>query len=799
MDLSEAVLLARKGQAVLFLGAGFSIGATGINGQPVPTGGRLARTMLDDLGISEDLDLGRAANFYEDKFGRHALRTLLLTTFTSKALTDDHRACMKEGWRRVYTTNYDDVVENALQQLGKRHVSHLASSPREVIETGALDIVHLHGSVRALESAREQDEIVLTSADYAADLLAASQWMPLLRNDLAVAKAILFVGYSLGDLDIARLLTRAEELQSKVVFLSAVSEPDHVVSWLSRYGTVEKVGLRGLIDALAKAPSATTPVEQEFISLEAITDKDPSAAAGAEDAIKLWGQGILDEGVFAHERAANGLYSLKRFGEQQILNTLERGSRKYLVHSDFGNGKSVFLSQLGVILAKRGYQVFRLSRRSSTTNAELDRLKALPDSACLVVDNAHRFRNELREFCAGLPANKVVIASVRSHNYEVDADEMDRMLGGHSITIDLNQLRAQEPSAINNIFEHHGLWGGAVGKSEHERLQIVSKKCNAELRSFLLWSFTNGSIAAKVREWTDGVRNAGGNVEQVVCAILMIELTGIPFYFDEICDLLRVRPDAARDELLRTDAAELVSLRGWQVAVRSPIIAEHVLQQITSPETAESVLVRLIRSLTELADADADRRDLLRELIRIRFVGILFRGEGREKHILSLYDSISTIRYVRDNPQFWLQYAMARMRLEQFDLAEKYFASAYSLSATIPGYQTTQIDNQYVQHLLLSRARGAFPDTDAAALKACQLIGKQLMTRGHTNSVYSLRLIEPLFEFWEKRADTVRAETKTAMYDNAVRLRAAVASYTGDRATADERTRWNNALNQMVP
>ena len=48
------------------------------------------------------------------------------------------------------------------------------------------------------------------------------------------------------------------------------------------------------------------------------------------------------------------------------------------------------------------------------------------------------------------------------------------------------------------------------------------------------------------------------------------------------------------------------------------------------------------------------------------------------------------------NLQFWLQYAIARIEHSDFKSAEILFRTAYSHAKSIPGYNTFQIDNHYL-------------------------------------------------------------------------------------------------------
>ncbi len=96
--------------SVLFLGSGFSADATNIARSPVPAGHplleRLAKALDED---PNELDLKSAADEFLDRFDL-SLYQLLYETFTISEVLDYQRDIVSLPWARIYTTNYDDIV-----------------------------------------------------------------------------------------------------------------------------------------------------------------------------------------------------------------------------------------------------------------------------------------------------------------------------------------------------------------------------------------------------------------------------------------------------------------------------------------------------------------------------------------------------------------------------------------------------------------------------------------------------------------------------------------------------------------
>src|SRR5713226_1792797 len=120
MELEEALKLAHDGRALLFVGAGFSQGATNLAGNDFALGADLAVSLSKEASLPAGLALDDAAELYVETFSVAKLIDELKVSFSAKAVAECHRQISATPWRRLYTTNYDDVFELACSNIGKR-------------------------------------------------------------------------------------------------------------------------------------------------------------------------------------------------------------------------------------------------------------------------------------------------------------------------------------------------------------------------------------------------------------------------------------------------------------------------------------------------------------------------------------------------------------------------------------------------------------------------------------------------------------------------------------------------------
>src|SRR5207244_3971359 len=122
-------------------------------------------------------------------------------------------------WRRVYTTNYDNVIEFGAAQTSKRLTPVTLGDDITKISKQQGLAIHLNGFVDRLARNNLWSELKLTDASYLVAPVTDSPWAVLFRQDVALARSIFFVGWSASDLDIRRLLGESGNLVDRCFFV----------------------------------------------------------------------------------------------------------------------------------------------------------------------------------------------------------------------------------------------------------------------------------------------------------------------------------------------------------------------------------------------------------------------------------------------------------------------------------------------------------------------------------------------------------------------------------------------------
>jgi hypothetical protein len=156
-----------------------------------------------------------------------------------------HQSIVDLGFPVIYTTNYDRWLEIAHQRRQKAYtkVSNVGDFTR--IRDGVTQIVKLHGDFD------DDQSLVLTETSYFERLTFDSPLDIKLRSD-AIGKVILFVGYSLSDINVRYLLYKLYRLWADSPF--ATARPRSYV-FLSRPNPVqeailERRGIQSIVSEL---------------------------------------------------------------------------------------------------------------------------------------------------------------------------------------------------------------------------------------------------------------------------------------------------------------------------------------------------------------------------------------------------------------------------------------------------------------------------------------------------------------------------------------------------------------------
>ena len=214
-DLIQAI---RERNAILFAGAGLSMNLG------LPSFGQLINHLADELGFDKELfhlsgDYQSLAEYYYQRKGKMGpLRSWMDTTWHSAEVdiskSDIHKVIVELNFPIIYTTNYDRWLEKAYQYHGKDFTKIASVVDIARVREGTTQIIKFHGDFD------DDNSIVLTESSYFERMNFESPLDIKLRSDV-LGKTILFLGYSLSDINIRYLLYKLQKQWKETEFEKA--------------------------------------------------------------------------------------------------------------------------------------------------------------------------------------------------------------------------------------------------------------------------------------------------------------------------------------------------------------------------------------------------------------------------------------------------------------------------------------------------------------------------------------------------------------------------------------------------
>lgn len=772
-----------------------------------PLGSSLCKRLIEDGEIdvtndneSDQEDLGYISERYLETNSKQDLLSFLKREFTCKRYSDTQKTISQITWKRIYTTNYDNIIESASLALSiQRESIDPDKRPSDVLQYSN-SIIHMNGYIGNVTEEKLDSTFKLLTSSYQKRTIPDSDWAISLHNDIQNAKCLIFIGYSLNyDLELQQIFAECRDIKDKCMFITWKPSRRELTN-MQRFGSTVDIGADGFAAKLETAITTYHPVKREYemrcLKKIDIDTMNPSMSIKDKDITDLFFNGVIDmENIVSVHKAQ---YIVERTCCQEIEQNIMGDYRAVIIHSDIGNGKSVILRELEGRLAARG-TVFYLDQLSSFIQDDMEYICTLRGVKYIFIENYNRIIDSdyVKIFGNFQRSDIRFVFSVRSYLNENLYQRFLNRFGIEEKAIlmyDVNTLNSSECSKMRSLLDYYSLWGKRSGQKASEKMRYLKKDCRQEMKSIMLDLLQSDEMKKKIRRLLDTLFQ-DSDLREITLLLFMCETIAIELKLDDIVLLLNKQVRTAT-VLQNTDIREFFDFNGNRIKLKSPLVAYFILQHYNYNEEVETILRKILPVLDRHSSIER-YTNMLRMLISYSNLRMIFYKNDRNyyQRISRIFELSKTLSYHTENPFFWLQYAIVKMEMKEYKTAGVYLENAESYSHKRFDNDSWQIDTHKARLLL---EQTIYEKNQQDAFQNFETAYKLLHDNKTPDLHYPLRQVSIFEKYYEMFYKNFTNEEKNCFLHYCISMQDMIVSYlNAPKATVRKNTRTNNDLKRI--
>lgn len=733
--------------SVLFLGSGFSAGATNIVSEKLPAGQPLLERLAEAIGESHrEHDLKSVADAFSHRFDV-SLYDILYNTFTVVSVLDYQREILSLPWARIYTTNYDDMV-SAVKSAAFPIFTFEDDKPRALPQSFA---VYLHGSIRKATEENAESQLILNSLSYDVITRDHPTWFYQFQRDRRTFDACYFMGFSLGDHHISGLMAAGETSARRTHFITRNPASKQLAERARPYGEIVPIGFDGFA-ALAKTlPTSPKPANPEslesFKFLRRGIDAKPLVAPTPIEISNLVTFGTFSQSRFFNT-VSDDSYVTRRSRSVESTLTLLKTNKTVLIHSRLGNGKTIFTSILAREASEKGYKCYLWRRAGKRLAQDLEVVRA-EGRALIIFDDYDAAIDNIERVSACVSEAKFAV-TIRSGQQEVRLHEILSKLPDPMKRINLDHFDDDDKKQLRNLLNRAGARRDGFD-------DIISN--SREIRDIVTQLYNHAQIRDKIRV---SIEKASSSMVRILALASLIKWAGVEL---DDSDLQELADCDVYAELKKSGGvgADFLSGTDDRVEMRSALLSEYLIQRILPPKEVLDACYAITTTSTRRRSGRVHRRlagELMKDSTLKRF--LKFRP-GVDQYIEKHYARLSNDKNVNDEPLFWLQYAIFMKRTGDIANARMFLNTAYERASRIDGFKTFQLDTQALSIYLVEEIASSSPTVEGLEkiLSSIKLVTDMISEQSHRQ--YAIEVVGEIPAFIEARRHALENSEKVAL------------------------------------
>lgn len=754
----EIAAALKRGDLILFLGAGASLGSLTAGGKDILDSSSLSRNLAEVFSVDyQGESLRETYNALLNIVGKNRLHEELESLFKNTSPSHELNTIATYPWPRIYTLNIDDTMDVALQRNSPQEVNIVGYYDRiRPLDTiyQKVELVKLAGDVKQLDRG-----VVFSPQDYGFLASNLPRWYDELATDFFSYK-FLFIGTKLDEPLFHHAIEKYTKLFGDSGHISYLLTPSiteiqknnlarakiqHVPGRLSDFSTwlrtefpkglhtdeimlTRRPELRTLLLETEESTKAILLDSLEFVDVVSRqTLRNDSAPPINSGSIRNFYRGfkptwtdVLD-GVPAQLASADKL--LNRINE-----AIQDGPPIVVCYGPAGSGKSTLLRQVSLTLSEQTtdsvYFLREIPRDVLFLVQTLEKLN--PKKYFLFTDNLDQIINDLEYALEHrVLKNGIIVASERQNIWR---SRNQKKLSKHAhLTFQLGKIDNEDAPLLLEKIEKFGPWTRLERMSPDERIAEILTNSKRQLLIGLATSTLGMGFNEIIKRDFERIVEDEEKYFMLIVGIATLHRSPMPTRI-AIRALIRMGYADDPNKLLSNLSGIMTeSPRGYEL--RHPVYARSMFETSVDPEDILEVVKSILYAFTAIDSpvvkfADKNTAHIFKSILNHRFLNE-FLGRS-ETAILEIYKSFE--KPFQNDGLYWQQYGLSlrdfqrhEEALEKFETAVAAYETDHTLHALAQQYLilAEHVDSEieartYMENAIerLRNLRQIIPDED---------------------------------------------------------------------------------------
>ncbi|WP_176695496.1 SIR2 family protein [Phaeobacter sp. B1627] len=676
---------ASRGRAILFCGAGASLDSIGFDLKELPAANPLLGEFNDFLG-KEFSKLPIAASKVADESIKDYFR-IITDCFRVKAVSDDMKTIMSYPWSRVYSTNYDNSPEIACEETGKTYQTLTARDRPGDLLNDRLPIIHLHGFINHFRIDTIREECILDYASNVANKVYEGPWATELKNDISTADIVVFLGYSLYDPEIAKLILQGGTSKKKIYFVNFRIEDEELAYMQERFGNplnIEKSGLAQIIFAL---PASFETTKKQYVCFQSAQDTAVEHRnINYEDLTDLFLFGRVQEALLQADIISDSSnYVIRPTIVDKVKAEVASGRSLISLYSPLGHGKTVLSKILAAELG-REHDVFVATRNQENFINEVHDIVANFKKPILIVDDFYRYSKHHRELAKLTADDAIFIFTSRLSVHESRKEELSAQFLNHDVVdLRIGELTQSDAENLVPLVNQAGMWGTMSELSDERKAKELISRADqgyqANFADILVGLMNSSEMIGRIKKELEVLKELSADAYSVVLLSIYLEFTNNHIDELSIDQALKVNLSQVHDSDAVSNIFRLFfnPIDGGNGYFSGSIFAKYAMEKICNHNDLIGVIEKSANNLADNYPLHEEMKLVLVDLLRFNYLKVIASGDQvRLKRIRNLYSNLSSNPNLNKDDLFWNAFGMCERALNNFEPAVKHFRTSIS-------------------------------------------------------------------------------------------------------------------------